>query len=135
LGKHCNACDEDIEWGGIQTDQGNYRIGLCACREWREEDHGGRNQSDWVLVGVEDLPEAEEADEGAPCPLGGYHEDSLSDHEMRGFSHCVAGENCVPASHGGTSHKEICECGATRVVNSTGGEHRTEYGPWVEPEE
>lgn len=46
-----------------------------------------------------------------------------------GFLHCVNPSRCNPASHGGVYYVEVCRCGASRSVNSTGfGRH--EVGPW-----
>ena len=51
----------------------------------------------------------------------------------RGWTHCVNGDGCSGAAHGGVTYREVCSCGAERLVESN-GRHRNE-GPWLEREE
>lgn len=65
---------------------------------------------------------------------GRPHLHRVQSRETRGFSHCVAiypHTHCNPASHGGVTFHETCECGAQRKVNATGDEDHTEESPWL----
>jgi len=55
---------------------------------------------------------------------------SVRTSEDRCFCHCVGGDDCNPAAHGGIAYTQYCHCGASREVASNGA--HIEYSEWSE---
>jgi len=54
-------------------------------------------------------------------------------HRTHGYRGCVAPDACHSAAHGGVLFYDVCACGATRRINSTG--RHSETTGWVAPAE
>jgi hypothetical protein len=106
-------CDPDSH-GGVSY------VERCSCgaERWvnsnRTVEHG-----DWYM------PEK---------PIPAHKHELIRVGECWGYSGCVAGSECDPASHGGISFLQQCQrCGAQRWVNSNC--NAAEYGEWFMPGE
>ncbi len=64
-----------------------------------------------------------------PC----FHRPMPEQSRTYGYvGYSVRPRNPNPVAHGGVTHHEVCRCGATRMINST-GLGRDERGPWTYP--
>ena len=48
------------------------------------------------------------------------HKAKAKDTTITAWTHCVAVGDCDGSAHGGTTHREVCSCGAVRYVESNG---------------
>jgi hypothetical protein len=60
------------------------------------------------------------------------HKAKAKDTTITGWTHCVVGSDCDGSAHGNVVRREVCACGAVRLVESNDGhEARSE---WDDPD-